>query len=104
MKECYLVWHGYFGRLPRATRYTLGTRIDNLFTDIIADTLHGKFSKPEQKLIILKQASIRLDTLKYLTTILWELKAMDNKKYATLTAKLSLIGQMIGGLLRELQK
>ena len=91
-------------RLPRATRYTLGAKIDNLFTDIITNTLNGKYSKPEQKLVILKQASAQLDTLKYFTTMLWELKALDNKKYATLANKLSFVGQMIGGLLRDIQK
>ena len=104
LKDGYLIWHGFLTRLPRATRYTLGAKIDNLFTDIITNTLNGKYSKPEQKLVILKQASAQLDTLKYFTTMLWELKALDNKKYATLANKLSFVGQMIGGLLRDIQK
>ncbi len=96
------MWHEFLNRLPRTTRYTVGAKIDALFTDLIAIALTGKYAKREEKLFILKQMSEKLDHLKYFITILWEMKALDVNKYSRLAEKLSTVGRMVGGLMNKL--
>jgi len=90
------MWHGFFIRIPRLTRYTLGAKIDNLFTELIAITLTAQYTKRESKLSLLIQISQRLDYLKYFVTILWEVKGLDAGKYGQLSQKLSSTGRMLG--------
>lgn len=96
------MWHGFLNRLPRTTRYTVGAKIDTLFTDLIAIALTSKYAKREEKLFILKQMSEKLDHLKYFITILWEMKALETNKYSRLAEKLSTVGRMVGGLMNKL--
>lgn len=99
-----MLWQGFLNRLPRTIRYTIGAKIDILFTDLIAIALTGKYAKREEKLILLKQLSIKLDHLKYFITILWEMKGLDENKYARLATPLASVGKMIGGLTKNLNE
>ena len=96
-----MLWHGFLLRLPRPTRYTLGTRIDNLFTGLIEAALLAKYAKRTNKLALLEQISRKLDTLKYFTTLLWQVKGIDHSKYAQLAEKLSGAGKMVGGWIKK---
>ena len=103
-KETYKLWHEHFNHLSRPTRYTLGAKIDNLFTDIIQLLLNAGYLKYEEKIPLLKQASNKLDSLKYFLTILWELKGIKNGPFAQITDKLVSGGKMLGGWLKLPQK
>ncbi|MFA5029633.1 MAG: four helix bundle protein [Patescibacteria group bacterium] len=102
LKEGYKLWHGFLNRLPRTTRYTLGTKIDNIFTDLIATALTAKFARQDEKIIRLKQISEGLDHLKYFLTILWEIKGIDSGKLSALGSRLAAVGKMVGGLLKSI--
>lgn len=103
LKESYLLWHNFLGYLPRLTRYTLGMRIDNLFTDLIATTLTAQYAKREQKLLVLTQLAQKLDHLKYFVTILWEAGGLEANKYSQLAQKLNEAGTMLGAWIRKLE-
>ena len=47
---------------------------------------------------------MKLDLLKFFLQISWEIKALDNKKYITLSEKLGEIGKMIGGWIKGIEK
>lgn len=96
------MWHGFLNRLPRTTRYTLGTKIDNIFTDLIATALTAKYARQNEKIIKLKQISENLDHLKYFLTIMWEIKGIDNGKFSALGSHLAVVGKMVGGLLKSI--
>ena len=98
-----MLWHNFFVHLPRLTRYTLGFRIDNLFTDLIMVTLTAQYTKREHKLSILIQITQKLDHLKYFTTILWEANGLDSNKYAQLLHKFAEAGTMLGGWIKKLE-
>lgn len=44
-----------------------------------------------------------MDSLKFFLKLLWEIKALDNKKYTTLSIPLAEIGKMIGGWMNTLK-
>ena len=58
----------------------------------------------EEKLSYLKKASLKLDLLKFLMQVAWELEVVDNKKYIELSERLHEIGRMLGGWIISLQK
>lgn len=62
------------------------------------------YSAKEIKLPIIQKLSIKFDLLKFFLKLLWEMKALDNKKYAELMAPLAKIGTMIGGWINLYKK
>lgn len=91
------MWHGCLIQLPRLTRYSLGTKIDNLFTDTLELILTAKYSDKENKIKYINQAIIKFDSLKFFLQILWQNKSLDNKKYLRLSQDLAEVGKIMGG-------
>lgn len=103
LKESYLVWHSFLIHLPRLSRYTLGVRVDNLFTDILELALTAQYTKREAKRILLETMSRKLDQLKFFITLLWETKGLDASKYSQLSGKLGTAGRMLGKWLQSIK-
>lgn len=89
---------------PRLSRYTLGVKIDTIFTDCLELLLLAKYSDKNSKLILINKAITKLDSLKFFLQIAWEIKALDNKKYFYLSKPLAEIGRMLGGWRKQLIK
>jgi len=102
--ESYKLWHGFLIHIPRLTRYTLGAKIDNIFTECLELSLLAGYSAKETKLPIVQKLSVKFDTLKFFLKLIWEIKALDNNKYIVLMNPLAEIGNMIGGWLNSLKK
>ncbi|MDE2079665.1 MAG: four helix bundle protein, partial [Patescibacteria group bacterium] len=60
------------------------------------------FLPREKKLSFLECAATKLDLAKFFLQITWELRALDNKKYAMISEELVEVGKMLGGWLRQL--
>ena len=103
-KKGYLLWNQYLQTLAKSQRYSLGLKIDCLFVEIIEAISIAVFLKKEEKLPYVRIAIRKLDTLKILLMILWETKALDNKKYITLSKPLSDLGRQLGGWNGNLSK
>ncbi|MFH1193790.1 MAG: four helix bundle protein [bacterium] len=103
LKESYELWHSFLPHLPRLTRYTLGLKIDNLFTALVEISLEAKYAKTNEKINLLLEISKRLDNLKYFTMILWEVKGIKNNEYGQIASRLTTIGKMLGGWIKDFQ-
>ena len=99
-----MLWYGYYQTLPKTQRYSLGQRIDTLFIEIIEAVATASFLNRGENLPYVRRAIQKLDALKILLMILWETKALDNKKYGALSAPLNEIGKMLGGWNGQLTK
>ncbi|PIS05324.1 MAG: four helix bundle protein [Candidatus Buchananbacteria bacterium CG10_big_fil_rev_8_21_14_0_10_42_9] len=104
MVEAYKSWHGFLPDFPRLYRYTLGTKIDTIFTEILELTLLAKYSDKNSKALLISKAIAKLDSLKFFLQVAWEIKALDNKKFTQLSQPLLEIGRMLGGWRKQLQK
>jgi len=102
LTETYKLWHEYVQHFPKNSKYTLGLKIDSLFLEIIELIFSAKYQTKQEKLPTIINASNRLDLLKFFLQIAWETKALDDKKYITLSEKLNEIGKMLGGWHRQL--
>jgi hypothetical protein len=101
--EVYKLWHEYRNNFPKKSRYTLGDKIDLLFLQTLELLFIASYQSKEKKLITLEMAVKKLDLLKFLLRISWELKVLDNQKFITLSEKLQEIGRMLGGWRKGLE-
>jgi len=62
----------------------------------------ARYLGKEQKLPYLQKAAIQLDLAKFFLEILWEIKALDSKKYILISEQLNEVGKMLGGWLRQI--
>lgn len=104
IKCSYQLWYEYYQLLPKNHRYTIGLKIDNIFTDIIESVSIATFLSKEEKISYVRLAIRKINTLNIFLLILWENKSLDNKKYITLSEKINEIGKMLGGWFGQLTK
>lgn len=82
--ELYKTFYGYLPAFPKKDRYTLGQKCESMPLELLeVITLAGNSSK-EEKLPILRQASLKVDVLKVLFRLGKDLKIIDSKKYLVL--------------------
>ena len=103
-KDLYSLWYGYYKLLPKEHRYTLGSKIDVLLTEIIEAISSASFLVREEKIPFIKIAIRKTDALKIFLSILWDTKSLDNNKYLTLAEKINEVGRMLGGWNGQLVK
>ncbi len=100
--DIYKLWDEFKNHFTKKHKYTLGSKIDQCFLEIIESLLTAGYLSKEQKQPYLKKASIKLDLLKFFLQISWELKVLNNKNYITLSEKLDEVGKMLGGWIKGL--
>lgn len=92
----YKLWHGSLSRIPRISRYTLGSKIDLLFLEVIESLLLAGYAKRQDKLGIIAHASAKLDLLKFFLQTAWEMKILENSTYARVADPINEIGRILG--------
>ena len=65
---------------------------------------HLVLRERESKTDFLQKAANKLDLLKFFLQIAYQIKALDNKKYITISEHLFEIGNMLGGWQRSLNQ
>ena len=102
LKDAYAIWQDYLTHFPKANRFTIGSKIDILFLEAIEYAFLASYTQAEEKRLLLNKSISRIDLVKLLLQLAWEIKALDNKKYAHLAEKFVEIGKMLGGWKRQL--
>ena len=102
LKDTYNVWQGYLTHFPKANRFTIGSKIDVLFLEAIEYTFLASYTHTEEKQLLLNKGISKVDLIKLLLQLAWEIKALDNNKYALLSEHFAEIGKMLGGWKRQL--
>lgn len=93
----YKLWNEFIPHLPKSLRYTLVSKIDLLFLEVIENTFAASYLPNQEKLPFLIKSITKLDLAKFFLQIAWETHALDNKKYIALSENLDEIGRMLGG-------
>ena len=83
--------------IAKSARYTIGTRIEKVFLDLLEQTYITYYTAPEKKLEKISECILTLDVLKFLLSIAWEGKVISNKQYEDTAKKLNEVGKMFGG-------
>jgi hypothetical protein len=104
-KSAYKDWHDYLINLKRVDRYTVGTKIDTLFTEILEIIFRATFAYDKfEKISLVSQVIGKSDLLRFFLQIAWEHQIIDHKIYASLILSLDEIGRMLGGWKKSLQE
>ena len=97
IKEGYLIWIDIIRHMSREQRYTIGTRIENKFLDLLELSYIAYFTGKDRKVEKISDCILILDTLKFLIHIAWEAKSISHKHYEDMAFKLEEVGKMFGG-------
>ena len=87
--------------MQKNSRYTLGEKIDLIFVETIELVFIAGYASKENKSARLKEATSKLDLLKFLIQVAWEVGTIGTKQYIIVSEKLDEIGKMLGGWLRR---
>ncbi len=101
LKDAYGVWQNYLNHFPKANRFTLGSKIDDVFLASIEYCFLASYASVGDKLIFIDKAISRVDLIKLLLQLAWDIQALDTKKYIHLSEYLAEIGKMLGGWRRQ---
>jgi hypothetical protein len=86
--------------IPKGARFTLGTRIENKYLDLLECARVAYFinkEDTENKIEKISDCIFILDSLKFLVSTAWEAKFLSNKHYEEVALKLDEIGKMLWG-------
>lgn len=96
-------FHELHGKMPKASRYTLGGRIKDEFLGLLTDIMEAGRVPKVLKNPILERALRKNDTLKVLFRLAEATKAIETKKHDAFQALLQRTGSMLGGWRRSSQ-
>ena len=102
LKDTYILWQTYARHFPKTHRYTLGSKIDDLFLTSIEYCFLASYSSLGDKIPLVDKAISRVDLIKLLLQISYEIKALDTKYYIKLGENIYDIGKMLGGWRKQL--
>jgi hypothetical protein len=103
LKDSYGLWQKYLTDFPKQNRYTLGNKIDEVFLNAIEFCFLASYANKDTKIIHLERCISRVDLLKLLLQLSFEVKALDTKKYTQLGTELQEVGRMLGGWRKGLE-
>ena len=75
----YKSFHEFLPHFTKDSRYSLGVKIDALIIEIAGLFFAASRISKEQKLPYLQKSGLKLDALKFLFQMAWEIKSLDNK-------------------------
>ncbi|MEK7535527.1 MAG: four helix bundle protein [Patescibacteria group bacterium] len=97
-KAAYALWHKYLVNLKRIDRYTIGTKIDETFLELLEFIFRSCFAYDKfEKVAMISSAIGKSDLVKFELQIAWETDVIENKIYGQLILHLEHIGRMLGG-------
>ena len=97
IKHAYSIWYGFYHKIPKTHRHTLGVKIDAELVTIIETIAYAVYLPRNEKISWVQLAIRKLESVKILLLILWENKSLETKQYVTLSLPLDDVGKMLGG-------
>lgn len=102
--QVYVFWQNNSKHVPKMIRYSMGIKIDSIFTEIIETVYIAMFSELEKRINLIDKANTKNDLLKFMINALFELKGMKENVFIELSEKLEEIGRRLYGWRNQLLK
>lgn len=90
-------------KLPRAQKFLLSDRIENLLLEILEDVIDAYYTKKENKRQLLENINISLEKMRFLIRLTHDLRYINHEKYGIISAKINDIGSILGGWIKSLK-
>jgi len=88
--------------MPKGARYTIGSRIENIFLDLLENSYLAYFTEKSKKPEKISRCILLLDTLKFLVSVAFEGKLISGKQCEEVAILLNEVGKMLGGWKKSL--
>lgn len=98
-----MIWISITPHIAKGSRYTIGSRIENKFLDLLQLSYIAYFTEKEKKSEKIVNCILVIDTLKFLVSVAWEGKLISNAHCEQVALKLEEIGKMFGGWKKNLE-
>ena len=99
--DLYKTIHVVIRLFSREEKYTLGEKIKDAIMEMLQLFIEAEYSPKNSKVALLEKASVKLDFLKLLIRMSYDLRLINEKKYLAVEAQLQEIGKMLGGWIRS---
>ena len=86
-------------KLPRVRRFTLGERIENGLLEVLELLVEAAYTREKQA--SLRRANLRLEVVRHLWRVSYELKVIATRQYEYGAKLLDDLGRQVGGWLRS---
>ena len=96
-KSVYKHWLVLKRNLPRGEQFGIGAKIDRLFLEVLENLRYATFNKNDQKILLLSEALVKIDSTRFFIQLCWEAKLIANKHYLEIGLKIEELGRMVGG-------
>lgn len=100
LKFAYVEWSIIQKHIPKIQRYSLGVKIDNIFIQTLELSFVLLAEKNEALAIRLIS---KIDLLKFMLLVLFEIHGIDRDKYVSLNIKIEEIGKIVFGIKRNIK-
>ena len=104
LEKCYqfLLWLiPTVEKFPKSQKFLLGDRIQNLALDVQESLIEATYSKSPAP--HLAQANLRLEKLRYLFRLAFELRHLDARRHEFAARAVDEIGRLVGGWMKVKQ-
>ncbi len=81
----------------------LGIKTEKYIIEILELLIEASHTYNQEKILLIKKADVKFDTLKIIIRLLKDLKIIDDKKYLELQKRIQEIGKMLGGWYRSIK-
>ena len=88
-------------KFPKAVRFTLAGRMDNLALDILEHIVEARYSGGPRKAEVLREADLALARLRALVRLSHARRHLDHRGYEHVSRGLDEAGRMLGGWRRQ---
>ncbi|HDQ45367.1 MAG TPA: diversity-generating retroelement protein Avd [bacterium] len=87
-------------KFPRDQKFLLADRIENLLLDFLEAMIEAYYSREKKR--ILETSNLKLERLRYLIRLSFDLHLINTSRYEFLTVHIDEIGRMVGGWRKSL--
>jgi hypothetical protein len=89
-------------KFPRSQRFLLGDRIETTALNVLEGLINATYSKQVE--VILREANLALERLRFLFRLSKDLHYLDLKRYEYASREINEIGRLVGGWLRAARR
>lgn len=90
-------------KFPRNRKFLLADHIENHILDLLETFISGYYSQKPEKIILLRKANLKLELLRHLVRIYYEMHYINLHKYEVISKSINEIGAMNGGWIKSIE-
>jgi len=101
--DFYKLFCACINNFSKKSRETLASKIENTIIGLLESVASAAYTNQNEKYSSILNASAKVDFLKILFRLCYELKIINQKKYLLMEEKSQEIGRMLGGWIKSLK-